>query len=227
MQRTHSSIVLLIMSGMFCILFLLPGCKKGVPSPQNTPLDAETINAALEQAQLPGVLAESETYTNSQGHMHFVVQNPSYSAESIDDILFVADVSTFDYGGERLLFSVFYQKLDSSDIDWDAWKAQLDFAAILYNGCDNPELVYQAFCEKKLPTPPDNNKTYRWDAQLPEGYCVVNYLPYSYKTHDENGFEVRKHSATLRVNIYESFESYQKTQTHVEDVSIALRSNEQ
>lgn len=226
MKRVYPRIVLLVVSGLVCLLFLLAGCKKGTASAQNVPLDAETINTALKKAKLSGVFAESETYTNSQGHVHYVLQNPSYSSESIDDILFVADVSAFDYGGERLLFSVFYQKLDTSDIDWDAWKPQLDFAALLYDGFENPEDVYQAFCGKELPGPPDNNKTYKWEASLPEGYCIVNYMPYSYKTHDENGFEVIKHSATFQVNIYESFEVYQKIQSHTEDVSIALRNSD-
>ena len=189
----------------------------------NVPLDEETVAAALEKAGLPGLLAASETYSSAQGTVHFVVQNPAYSDENIDDILFVADLASAEYDGEGMLFAVFYQKLDSADIDWTAWKGQLDCAAILYGGFEDHGELYRAFCEQEMPSPANNHTVYRWDAQLPEGYCLVTYLPYSYKTHDENGFEVWKHSAVFRVSIYESYGLYEKTRARTEDVSIRLR----
>lgn len=196
------------------MLLLLPGC--GNEAPQREALDVKTIEAALEKSRMAGILAESEIYTDSWGHTHYVLQNPFYSEGSTEEILFAADVTAFEYEGERVLLAVFYQKLGSSEIDWTAWKPQLDFAALLYQGFEDPEEVYRAFCEKKLPTPPENNETYRWDATLPEGYCVVDYMPYSQKTFDENGFEVRNHSAVLRVNLYASYEQYQKIQARTE-----------
>ena len=91
----------------------------------------------------------------------------------------------------------------------------LDFAVIFYQGFDNPEDVYQAFREKELLAALKDNKTYKWDARLPEGYCIMHYMPYSYKTHDENGSEVRQYSATVLVNNYESYELYEKIQARM------------
>ncbi len=219
MKRTLHRHLLWIAWCLLSLLLLLPGC--GNEQPQKEPLDVKTIQAAVEKSRLAGILAESETYTDSWGHTHYVLLNPFYSEGSTDEILFAADVTAFEYEGERLLLSVFYQKLGSSEIDWNAWKPQFDFAAILYQGFENPEDVYRAFCEKKLPTPPENNATYQWDASLPEGYCVVNYTPYSQKAYDENGFEVRNHSAAFRVNLYASYEQYQRIQARTEAASTA------
>ncbi len=125
--------------------------------------------------------------------------------------MFPADISSANYEGERVLYTIFDQSVDSNQIVREDWKQQIVFATLLYGGFENEEAVYQAFLAEELP---DGKPAFMWDAQLPEGYCTVSYSYRSNRTYDENGFSVQNQSAFLRVNIYESYELYQELRTN-------------
>ncbi|WP_312634820.1 hypothetical protein [Oscillibacter sp.] len=192
-------------------LFSLIGSKKDERFQTTFPLEEEVITATLEKAGLPGIISESETDSYRKGHMHYVVRSPTETYDGTNNSVFLVDISSSNYEGERMLFTIFDQSIDSDQIEWEDWKQQIVFATLLYGGFENEEDVYQAFLEKELP---DGKTSFRWDAQLSGGYCRVDYSSRSHTTYNEDGFPTRKQSASLRVNIYESYELYQKLNTN-------------
>ncbi len=194
-----------------CMLCFLTGCKKEKQFKTTFPLEQDVITATLEQVGLPGVISESETTSKAEGHTHYVLRSPSETYDGTDNKVFLADISSANQEGERVLYTIFDQSVDSNQIAWEDWKQQIVFATLLYGGFENEEAVFQAFLEKELP---DGKTSFMWDAQLPEGYCTVSYSYRSNRTYDENGFSVLNQSAFLRVNIYESCELYQKLRTN-------------
>ena len=189
--------------------------KENTLPPDHTINEAEIISA-LESTGLHGVISESETYTNTQGYIHYVVRQPIDSDEDIANGTFVADITSGIYDDERFLLTIFYQGADADESEWEKWKQQIELAAVLY-GFDNTSDLYQAICKEEYPISPDNNKVYKWIVELPEEYCIVSLQPNSNKTYDENGFEVRRRSDFLRVNIYGSYGQYQKIQRNAEN----------
>lgn len=194
------------------VLFSLTGCKKDERFQTAFPLEEEVITATLEKVGLPGIISQSETDSYREGHMHYVVRSPTETYDGTNNSVFIADISSSHYEGERLLYTTFDQRVDSNQIEWEDWKQQIVFATLLYGGFENEEDVYQAFLEKQLPdgqTPFDDHPQL-WDAQLSGGYCKVAFTPRSHITYNEDGWPIRKRSAFLRVNIYESYELYEK-----------------
>ena len=193
------------------VLLSLTGSKKDERFQTTFPLEEEVITATLEKVGLPGIISESETDSYRKGHIHYVVRSPTETYDDTSNSVFLTDISSSNYEGERMLFTIFDQSIDSDQIEWKDWKQQIVFATLLYGGFENEEDVYQAFLEKELP---DGKTSFRWDAQLSGGYCRVSYTFRSHRTYDEDGFPTRKQSASLRVDIYESYELYQKLGTN-------------
>jgi len=178
-------------------------------------LEEKEVVAALEKVGLPGIISKEETDSYEMSHAQYVVRSPTETYAGTDNRVFVAAVSAVDYEGEQMLLTMFDQRVESAQIEWEDWKRQIVFATLLYGGFKDEESVYRAFCEKALPHDfekglPDVYDNCSWDVQLPEGYCVVSYSHRSQKKYNEDGFEVREHSACMRVNIYESYELFQK-----------------
>ncbi len=192
---------------VFGIICSLTGCKKDERFQTVFPLEEEVITATLEKTGLPGIISESETSSNRKGHIHYVVRSPTETYDGTSNNVVLADISAANYKGERLLLTIFDQSVVSDQIEWEDWKQQIVFATLLYGGFENEEDVYRAFLEKELP---DGQTSSEWDAQLTGGYCVVSYSSRSHTNYNEDGFTIRKQSAFLRVNIYESYELYQK-----------------
>ncbi|WP_312611779.1 hypothetical protein [Oscillibacter sp.] len=206
------------------VLFSLTGSKKDERFQTTFPLEEEVVTATLEKTGLPGIISESETDSYRKGHIQYVVRSPTETYDGTNNSLFFAYISSANYEGERMLFTLFDQSVDSEQIVWEDWKQQIVFATLLYGGFENEEEVYQAFLEKEVPKdffgkavelPGGYSRvSYRGDVQLPEGYCRVSYTFRSRRTYDEDGFPTRKQSASLRVDIYESYELYQKLNTN-------------
>lgn len=207
---------------MLGTLCSLTGSKKDERFQTTFPLEKEVITAMLKKTGLPGTISESETGSYRAGHIHYVVRSPTETYNGTNNSEFFAYISSSNYEGERMLFTLFDQSVDSEQIVWEDWKQQIVFATLLYGGFENEEEVYQAFLEKEVPKdffgkavelPAGYSRvSYRGDVQLPEGYCMVSYTFSSHRTYNEDDFPIKKQSASLRVNIYESYELYQKLQ---------------
>lgn len=202
------------------IAFSLFGCGK--PGAENSnaegltarefktvfPLEKEAVASMLEEAGLSGAVSESEMTSVMDGHVHYVIRSETEKYAEQGNAVLVADVSAADYDGERMLLTVFEQKASSDQLNWEDWKKQIVFAALLYGGFEDEEEAYKAFADKELPA---GEAKAVWDAQIDKDYCRVSYFCSSHKSYDENGFEVVEHRAFLNVKIYESYELYQKT----------------
>lgn len=196
---------------IFCMLAtLLAGCKKEKQFQTTFPLDEETVTAALEKTGLPGVISESETASASKDHISYAIRSTEETYDGTDNPRLLASISSANLEGGRMLAAIFDQKVEANQMVWEDWKQQLLFAASLYGGFGDEEALYQAFSGKALP---EGQTTFIWDAQLPEGYCMVSYSYRSNTTHDAADFAVKNQSASLYVNIYESQELYQKLQS--------------
>ncbi len=176
------------------------------------------VTDTLEKVGLQGNVSESETSSQTQGHIHYVIRSEAEHYGDTENSLFIADISSANYKGERVLFTIFNQSVAADQIEWEDWKEQIVFATLLYGGFENEEDVYQAFLEKELPR---GETSFVWDAQLPEGYCTVSYNCGSNTTFDKDGFAVQKRSALMRVNIYESLELYQELKGKRESEQLA------
>ena len=197
------------MSALLCVLCFWMGCaRKG-----ETPSERERIDAALAESGLMGDVSESESYPQDGGSRHqYVIRNETETYEGTDTPQFVANVVFADDADGPMMLTVFHQNgvwEDSSRrIQWEDWKNQFVFAALLQGGFDREDEIYRAFCHREMP---DRMEPVGLDAQLSDGrYCTAVLSCMSQKAYDDRGFEVRRYSATARINVYASYEQYQK-----------------
>ena len=202
MKRRNLLIVFLSALAIFCIL---TGCQKSQEFQTVFPLDAATVNETLTKAGLPGNVREDETYSQQEGHVSYTIRRAPEHPDKPEDGVFVASVSSVQLTDGRLLYTTFVQHRDSDQFQWADWKQQIVFAAMLYGGFADEEAVYQALSEQGDPA----DGEYRWEAELPEGYCRVSYGAKENKTYDEDGFEVHTYTATLRVDVFETRALYE------------------
>lgn len=202
MKRRNLLIVFLSALAIFCIL---TGCQKSREFQTVFPLDAATVNETLTKAGLPGSVREDETYSQQEGHVGYTIRRAPESPDEPEDGVFVASVSSVQLTDGRLLYTTFVQHRDSDQFQWADWKQQIVFAAMLYGGFADEEAVYQALSEQGDPA----DGEYRWEAELPEGYCRVSYGAKDNKTYDADGFEVHTYTATLRVDVFEARALYE------------------
>lgn len=189
----------------------LSGCKKDERFQTNFPLEEEVITATLAKVGLPGIISESETASYREGHINYILRSPTETYDGTNNSVLLASISSANYEGERLLLTMFDQPVVSDQIEWEDWKQQIVFATLLYGGFDNEEDVYREFCGKELP---DGQTSFNWDAQLSGGYCKVDYTTSSNTIYNEDGWPIQKRTASMRVNIYESSELFQKLRTN-------------
>ena len=190
------------------MLCLLNGCHKDERFKTTFPLEESAIVSALEESGLAGKISASETDPYSDRHTIYVVRSETETYDDAGTPVMVASASSAATDDGRILWTIF-DRLHTEQFSWEDWKQQIIFATLLYGGFETEDAVYQAFCTKEIPDSP----AYVWDARLPEGYCRISYLPRSHKAYDENGFEIQKQSAILRVNIYESYALYQASRS--------------
>lgn len=202
MKRTNWVFVFLSALGILC---MLTGCQKSREFQTVFPLDAATVNETLNKAGLPGSVREDETYSQQEGHVSYTIRRAPERPDEPEDGVFVASVSSVGLPEGRLLYTTFVQHRDSGAFQWADWKQQIGFAAMLYGGFADEEAVYQALSGQGVP----EGGEYRWEADLPEGYCRVSYSAKDNKTYDEDGFEVHTYTATLRVDIFETQALYE------------------
>lgn len=192
-----------------CVPCFLSGCRPR----DETQTERERINAALDRAGLSGAISESESYPQNGGTRHqHVIRSETETYEGADTPKFVADVVFAEDGDGQFLLTVFHQSgvwEDSSRrISWADWKKQFVFAALLQGGFEQEEEIYQTFCDMEML---DGMDPVGLGAELSNGrYCTAVSSCMSQKAYDDRGFEVRRYSATLRINIYASYEQYQK-----------------
>ncbi|MDO4275989.1 MAG: hypothetical protein Q4D16_20155 [Eubacteriales bacterium] len=216
-------ILVFLSVGMLGMLCFVSGCKKDVLPQPTFPLDEEVVNAALEKSGLPGILSESETASWAEGQMVHAVRSltitysDTISAEEananpITRLLIASIVSNSSEitEGKRMLFIRFGQIDVPDQMTWEDWKQQIVFATLLYGGFEDEEQVYQAFADKELPCLHGESSFQAWDAQLPGGYCIVNY-----RISNETSKPVAKQEASMGVYIYESKELYQRIQQKI------------
>ncbi len=199
--------------GVLMLCFVSIYKKDVLPQP-TFPLDEEVIAVALEKSGLPGILSESETTSSVEGQRMHVVRSPTITYSDIISTeeayanpstrLLIAGISSATTEGERVLITVFDQIDVSEQMAWEDWKQQIVFATLLYGGFEDEEQIYQAFAGKELPY---GENSFRWDAQLPGGYCTVTY-----RTSNETSNPTQKQHALMGVNIYESQALYQRIQ---------------
>lgn len=202
MKRRNLLIVFLSALAIFCIL---TGCQKSREFQTVFPLDAATVNETLTKAGLPGSVREDETYSQQEGHVSYTIRRAPEHPDEPEDGVFVASVSSVQLTDGRLLYTTFVQHRDSDQFQWADWKQQIAFAAMLYGGFADEEAVYRALSEQGDPA----DGEYRWEAELPEGYCRVSYGAKDNKTYDADGFEVHTYTATLRVDVFETRALYE------------------
>ena len=202
MKRTNWVFVFLSALGILC---MLTGCQKSRAFQTVFPLDAATVNETLNKAGLPGSVREDETYSQQEGHVSYTIRRAPERPDEPEDGVFVASVSSVGLPEGRLLYTAFVQHMDSDRFQWADWKQQIGFAAMLYGGFADEEAVYQALSGQGVP----EGGEYRWEVELPEGYCRVSYGAQDNKTYNEDGFEVHTYTATLRVDIFETQALYE------------------
>lgn len=191
---------------MLWLVLSLCSCKAAPQDYDVFGLSEETVTAVLEEVGLPGMISDEETIVHGKGDSTYVVRDPNQTYSGTDNPVFVASVRGTSYEGKRMLLATFDQEVDSEQIDWEDWRNQLAFAAQLYGGLENVEEIYTAFAPKEVPSGQDRCQ---WDAQLTNAYCVIKWAHRSNKAYDAAQFEVRKHHASMWVNIYESYALYQ------------------
>ncbi|MDO4273198.1 MAG: hypothetical protein Q4D16_05990 [Eubacteriales bacterium] len=204
-----------LVAGMVSLLCPITASAKDVLPQPAFPLEEDVITETLEKAGLPGEISKSETTSFTEGQMAYVVRDPIETYDGSSNKLFIARINSAVYEGERVLFAAFDQKDVSDQIEWEDWKPQMVLAALLYGGFEDEEEVYQAFLGKEIPYTTENpyevyENPFSWEVQLPEGYCTVSYSYRGQTIYDEDGFPVRKQSAIMEINIYESKELCQK-----------------
>ena len=195
---------------LLCLVLSLCACNRGAHPSGGFRLDETAVTAALEEVGLPGMISEEETIIHDQGGPTYVVRDPNQTYSGTDNPVLIAGVRGTSYEGERMLLATFDQEVASAQIDWADWEKQLAFAALLYSGLADSEEIYRAFAAKEVPSGQDRCQ---WDAQLTNAYCVIKWAHRSNKAYDAAQFEVRKHHASIWVNIYESQALYQKITT--------------
>lgn len=178
------------------------------------PLEDEVIIAALEKSGLPGRLSETETVSSGKGQRTHTVRSLTVtysdmvSEEEADadpgTRLLTACIRSVLTEGERALITIFDQIDISGQMEWEDWKQQLTFAALLYGGFESEEQVYRSFAGRELPA---GENFCRWDAHLPAGYCIVTWHFF-----DESSNPKQKSHALMSVNIYESQPLYHRLQ---------------
>lgn len=179
------------------------------------PLDAAEITHALQKTGLPGEISESETSSKMEGQVLYVVRSltetyldtasPEEAPDDPCSRVITAAVTSAVSEGERVIFTVFYQKSVSDPFSWEDWKRQIVFATLLYGGFEDEEELFRAFIGKALP---EGLNSYELDAQLPGGYCTVRYE--SPRQDQNHGAEQRHQFASMSVSIFESRALYQR-----------------
>ena len=199
MKRLNNAVLFLCILVLLC---LLPGCQKGGGSAVPLPEEAAVLDA-LEKSGLPGTIHESESQIppqteGSARYVRYVIWEETESSEDAETGWLVANLTSADYKGRRVMDTLFFEQSAASEqIVWADWKAHMAFAALVWGGFDGEDEIYQAFCEKELP---EGKRTYTWEAQLSGGYCTVSYsLRPSRTVYDEAGFEVKEQSAHVRI----------------------------
>jgi hypothetical protein len=184
----------------FGIICSLAGCQKSSMPQPDFPLEEDVIMTALEQTGLPGVISESETFSSIEGHIAYVLRDPTETYGDTENEVVTASISSALTEGERFLGMIFLSAPDEPatlPFAWEDWKQQIVFTTLLFGGFEDEEEVYRAFSDKKTP---EGEERFEWDAQLPAGYCRVSY---SFNT-------FREQSYTVRITIYESKSLYEK-----------------
>lgn len=170
------------------------------------PLTAEVVTDALARSGLAGEISESESEPQAGYSSSFVIRDKAKATEAAKNGRFVATITSAERESGRVLYIVFDQEIESEQIDWDAWKPQLIFAALLYGGFEDEEALYRALLGNELP---EGQTQVSWSSSLPEGYCIAAYMPRTNTTYDENNIPVKRYAAHLQVNLYESHATYQ------------------
>jgi len=186
--------------------------QAGLPRP-DFPLEEDVILTALEQTGLPGVISESETHSNLEGHMAYVLRDSTKTYADSDNKVLIAVISSAITKGERFLAVIFRSVPDEPatlPFVWEDWKQQIVFTTLLFGGFDDEEAVYRAFSGTETP---EDEESFEWEAQLLGGYCTVSYqLNDSEVTHSFPEPIVDRAAYTVDITIYQSKLLYQKLQ---------------
>ena len=187
-------------------LILLSGCKKVSQFQTIFPLTEDAVSEAMVAVGLEGYISGFETSSQTKNDTHYVIRNGVIGNHS-----FVASIVSAEQSGQRLLYATFDQAVDSDQIQWDAWKQHIVFASQLYGGFEHNEVLYEVFqkMDVSADAPP-----YRLEAQLTGGYCVLSYRLRGNTVSIDDGVPQTNQSATMRIDIYESYDLYQEMGTH-------------
>lgn len=210
-QRKRPAVIVLALTAVVAILC---GSIIALRSREDVyPLDEAAVLGALAKSGLAGELSPSETESRVPGHHSYVVRGeplPGHVAPEGDLVEpsgreLVAQISAAAPDGVRELHTAFHRSDAAEPFAWEDWKRQLVFTALLYDGFGEED-VYRVFAGM----PVSERESFSRETQLADGFCRVRYSSRTRKEYDENGFELRRCSATLSVDIYESREAYER-----------------
>ena len=214
------------------IMCTAAGCRDtGLARPE-FPLDEDAVTTALIEAGLPGIIAKSETRAETNGSTSYTLRDPA------DDNRTNILISSSRSRGKRYLQVVYRAPAVSQQpaFEWEDWKRQLIFAALLSGGFSDREALYSSFSAQKLPDEvytEDEKRTamvaesFAWDAELQGGYCIVSYRLNNARI--INAFphaKVLEYSPMLIISVYESKAYFEKIQKEAVENKNALRPSE-
>lgn len=194
------------------VILSLSACQNAEKS--NFPLEADAVNAAIEQMALPWVLSESEDLSGT-GDLIAHTINTEEGCKVI--------VSGSLYKREKIMtmYSVSEQVAEKPDFSWADWKRNIEFAAVLYGGFADQEELYLVLSLQEMPEFEElqvdgdalpGGESLHWVAKLPAGYCVVTWTRYAaIITHMFPAPVIEKWSSRLNVTIYETEKTYDRT----------------
>ena len=142
MKKQRPYLVILLAVCLCAALCLLALRGRGTAAPGF--VDEDAILSALEQAGLPGVIAEEEGYLSADGRARTVVVRSTEETygDSGNPVLLAAVTSAKVEGG-RALLCVFDRPAETEEITWEDWRRQFAFAALLF-GLEPEDALYQA-----------------------------------------------------------------------------------
>lgn len=203
MKHIVNRLLLVCILSFLCVL---TGCGESGEQLDAPSLGEAAVIAALEETGLQGVISTGETSSQAKEHIHYVIRDGS-GGDVSEESPFVADISYANSEKGWALYTVFTQTAETERITWENWKMHIVFATLLYDGFDENDAVYEALSQKE---PSVTGDALHWAVQLPDGYCVARYSSHSHTVYDDDGFLAQQRTATLRVDLYDSYELYQE-----------------
>ncbi|MDD3251647.1 MAG: hypothetical protein PHV18_03705 [Lachnospiraceae bacterium] len=158
---------------LFVTVSLCTGCRKqALPAP-SYPLDAGTIEAALERLDLPWTITNRVDW--GEGRVYYDLCN--------EDQKGIAQISSVADGTSRVLqINFFSSTAIDAPLPADDWEKAIRLAAVLYGGFSDDKQIYETFQstyeEASLTEPipgaiPKDQERIRWNQEIGKTHCFI------------------------------------------------------